>query len=177
MRNFLAVLTIICSMTGFGLAAAQSQPLAMRSQGRVDLLRQFNDSLEALAEGVSPAVVEVLVSGYGPVEQNSDSPGANTALIGRQHSLGSGVIVDSDGFIVTNAHVVEGAQRVRVMLSSRPPKAAAAATGKKTVYDARVIGVHKETDLALLNRLRPGDAVVVQVERLGKMQYLAFEFE
>src|SRR3984957_17555882 len=39
----------------------------------------------------------------------------------REHSLGSGVIVDSKGYIVTNRHVVEKADRVRVTLMDDPP--------------------------------------------------------
>jgi serine protease Do len=64
--------------------------------------------------------------------------------------VGSGVIVDSNGYIMTNAHVVEGAQRIRVALplpgdSSRPVP-----VGKRRILEAKLLGVHKETDLALL---------------------------
>src|SRR5208282_6240993 len=76
-------------------------------------LAQFNDALENLAAKVSPAVVQILVTGYGPLQEQTRS---ETALIVRQHAVGSGVIVDPSGYIMTNAHVVEGAQRIRVAL-------------------------------------------------------------
>lgn len=59
----------------------------------------------------------------------------------RQRSLGSGVIVDPKGYIVTNAHVVEKADRIRVSLPDDAP-------GQQ--YDAKVVGVDKETDLAVI---------------------------
>ena len=59
----------------------------------------------------------------------------------RERSLGSGVIVDSKGYIVTNAHVVEKADRIRVKLMNDPAT---------VTYDATVIGVDKETDLAVI---------------------------
>jgi len=110
-------------------------------------LVQFNDALENLAAKVSPAVVQILVTGYGPLHEENRT---QTALIVRQHAVGSGVIVDPDGYIMTNAHVVEGAQRIRVALplpgdSSRPVP-----VGKRRILEARLIGTHKETDLALL---------------------------
>lgn len=77
-----------------------------------DLLQQFRSSLEALVKRVSPSVVQVLATGYGPLEQSGRS---ETGLVlGRQRAIGSGVILDPDGYIVTNAHVVTGAQRVQV---------------------------------------------------------------
>jgi len=59
----------------------------------------------------------------------------------REHSLGSGVIVDPKGYIVTNRHVVEKADRVRVKLMDDPPG---------VLHDAKVIGSDQETDLAVI---------------------------
>ncbi len=60
----------------------------------------------------------------------------------RQRSLGSGVIVDSKGYIVTNRHVVEKADRIRVKLQDENP----ASPG----HDAKLIGTDQETDLAVI---------------------------
>jgi serine protease Do len=59
----------------------------------------------------------------------------------RERSLGSGVIVDPKGYIVTNNHVVEKADRIRVKLMGDPAT---------VTYDATVVGVDKETDLAVI---------------------------
>jgi len=59
----------------------------------------------------------------------------------KERSLGSGVIVDSKGFIVTNRHVIEKADRIRVRLQDDPPG---------VQHDAKVIGSDQETDLAVI---------------------------
>ena len=56
-----------------------------------------------------------------------------------EHSLGSGVIVDKKGYILTNNHVVNGATKIQVQLS-----------GDSTKYTAKVVGTDEETDVAVL---------------------------
>jgi serine protease Do len=67
-------------------------------------------------------------------------PGGGDGSI-RERSLGSGVIVDAKGYIVTNRHVVEKADRIRVRLQDDPPG---------VQHDAKVIGEDQETDLAVI---------------------------
>ena len=113
-----------------------------------ETLEKLNDALESLAARVSPAVVQILVTGYGPLREEDRS---QTAFIVRQHAVGSGVIVDSNGYIMTNAHVVEGAQRIRVALPlPMGDSAGQVPIGKRRILEARLVGQHKETDLALL---------------------------
>ena len=64
------------------------QKAVQQTSQEMEPLRQFNSSLQSLAAKVSPAVVQVLVTGFGAVESKN---GSNTALIARQRSLGSGV--------------------------------------------------------------------------------------
>lgn len=56
-----------------------------------------------------------------------------------EKSLGSGVIVDKKGYVLTNDHVIDGATKIQVAVDGDPTK-----------YTARVIGVDKQTDLAVI---------------------------
>jgi serine protease Do len=128
-----------------------------------NLLAQLNDSLQQLASNVAPAVVQIESTGFGAVEDDEDKTA--TAILVRQHAIGAGVLVDADGYIMTNAHVVEGAHRIRVTLSI---------DGKFQRLDAKVVGVERQADLALLkvdaqnlptlrfnpNQPQPGEIVV-----------------
>ncbi|HSB42236.1 MAG TPA: DegQ family serine endoprotease [Methylomirabilota bacterium] len=105
-------------------------------------------SFAQVAETVSPAVVNIntvtRVSGRTPVEEFfgdeffrrffGDAPERQQV----QRSLGSGVIVDPSGIVLTNAHVVERATDIEV----------ATADGKK--HKAKLAGVDRKTDLAVL---------------------------
>jgi serine protease Do len=116
-----------------------------------DPLKRLNQSVESLVRRVSPSVVQVAVSGYGPIE----SSGRDNAdvVIGRQRSLGSGVIIDPDGYIVTNAHVVAGAQQVQVTLpspASTDSPIRSLVSGRGRTLEAKIVGVAQEVDLAVL---------------------------
>ncbi len=57
----------------------------------------------------------------------------------RREQSGSGFIVDKNGYIVTNNHVVDGVDRIRVKLN-----------GDETEYRAKLIGTDRETDIAVI---------------------------
>lgn len=119
---------------------------AAAASAEMDPLKQLDRSLQTLVAKVSPALVEIRVTGFGPVE---DAQGNRTAVITRQSKLGSGVIIDPEGYIVTNAHVVANAQSIEIARTIAP--AASPEEGEaKVSYTARLVGVHSETDLALL---------------------------
>jgi serine protease Do len=96
------------------------------------------------------AVVQVTVAGYGPAEEEHGH--VSRARVVRQHAIGSGIIVDPDGYILTNAHVIQGAQRIRVVL---PPTPVTSPLELQPVHagqilEAKLIGQHKDSDIALL---------------------------
>ena len=76
----------------------------------------------------------------GPGGQGAGPGGPGEGAI-RERSLGSGVIVDSKGYILTNRHVVEKADRIRVRFEDDAPG---------VQHDAKVIGTDQETDLAVI---------------------------
>ncbi len=120
------------------------------AQQPADPLHQLSSSFESLANRISPAVVEVFVSGYGAEDPENHDPGAP---IGRQSSLGSGVIVDPNGYIVTNFHVIEGAERINVLITpsiGSQPQASAALRARGRMLPAKIVGGSKTADLAVL---------------------------
>ncbi len=124
--------------------------LAAQSAAAAPALPQF----PPLAKAAAPAVVNIStereVSGrdmfgfppgmdrfferFGPFQQDPRPR--------KQSSLGSGFIISSDGYIVTNNHVVDGADKIFVTLQG--------AEEKGQSLEAKLIGTDQETDLALL---------------------------
>ena len=131
--------------------AANAHAQASQSQHPPDALHQFNDSIEALVQRISPSVVQIVVTGYGS-SQDSEQ-GQTSVVIGKQRSIGSGVIVDPEGYIVTNAHVVKGAVKIDVIVPSPAPEGNVSALtqlGREHTFDARIVGVATRIDLAVI---------------------------
>src|SRR6267378_540573 len=124
--------------------------LAQSPDHSLDELHKLNESVNALIKKVSPSVVQIVVTGYGPLEEGEH--GSANAVIGRQRAIGSGFVIDPSGYIVTNAHVVKGAQRVQVVLPSANADGSldSALSTRTTIVPARIIGASSEIDLAVI---------------------------
>ncbi len=85
------------------------------------------------------SVVEITVTAQSQTEGPTGS--------GTSQAQGSGFVVDTDGHVVTNAHVVDGADTARVRFANG------------TTYDATVVGVDASTDLAVLDVDAPASAL------------------
>jgi len=134
---------VLCLVTATTRLAAQTPA------NRADLLHQLSGTFEDLVKKVSPSVVQVQVTSYGALDQNTG--GEAGLVVGRQRVVGSGAIIDPKGYIVTNAHVVANAFHINVALSSAGDTTVAGVLTKQNrSVEAHVVGVSREIDLALL---------------------------
>ena len=115
----------------------------------------LSGTFASIVEAVEPAVVNISTTQVHRAPQRPQLPrGFEEGPFGgfwnhffdfpgtgpmAEHSLGSGVIVDKEGYILTNDHVVNGATKIQVQLN-----------GESTKYTAKVVGTDDETDLAVL---------------------------
>jgi serine protease Do len=141
-RIAFALAALLCLTVVSGRAQAQGRS--------TEELRKMDQSVGELIRKVSPSVVQILVAGYGPLEESDR--GNTGVVIGRQRAIGSGFIIDPSGYIITNAHVVKGAQRVQVVLSSAnsDDSADSVLSAKTSLVPAQIVGTTSEIDLALL---------------------------
>ena len=181
---------------GPGVHASGITASALDDQS-VSSLTALDRDMETLAARVTPAVVNVAVTSVGTSDDdNGDGGQQQHGLQGlppqlRQffggdngmpaqpqqelrRGIGSGVIISSDGYIVTNNHVVEGAKQIRVTLSDR------------RVLTGKVVGTDKLTDIAVVKvdahdlpaiswgdsgKLRPGQTVLAFGSPFGVLQF------
>jgi serine protease Do len=136
-----ALLVIASAVPAF----AQQRPAPI-----TDSLARMNESIDALTKKVWPSVVQILVTSYGA--QSPDARDESRVVFGRQSSVGSGFVIDADGYIMTNAHVVSGAQRLQVVLPAEDADGtlATALSARMNQVPAHIVGLATELDLALL---------------------------
>ena len=160
-------------------AAVDTFPLMAQSRAQAGALAEFSRSLQELSERVSPSVVQVFVTGYAVPDEEDQSATGEPVV---ERTSGSGVIVDPDGYIVTNAHVVENATRVEIELPSSGAGGASIVRRRGRLVGAQIVAVDAETDIAVLkvegrnlpalpfgdsDRLRPGQIVLAFGSPLG----------
>lgn len=157
--RWLAVIVAVTAMLAFGMLIVPVQKATSAAGSRPEQASLVPRSFTALAEKAGPAVVNIrtvkTIEGqgqvfrhfFGPQDPHHKSPfdeffdrffGQTDPREFKQRSLGSGFILDQQGYIVTNHHVIKDADEIQVKLKS----------GKE--YDAKIIGTDPSTDLALI---------------------------
>jgi serine protease Do len=155
---------------------------------RADLpaLTDISDAFEELTQQVGPSVVQIFVTRF----QGSFVGSTTQDLLARRRSTGSGVILDPSGYIVTNAHVVQGSRRVQVLLNHVEQEGGSSILkGRGKLIGAQVVGIDSETDLAVLkiqatdlphleladsDQLRQGELVMAFGSPLGLQNTVTF---
>jgi serine protease Do len=161
----LSVGILIGTVISYGVKGQEKNNSADATPLSVPTPQQMSNQFAQISKDLEPSVVNINTESTikptrrrpgdqdGQDDQGGQNPfddffnhffggqgGSNQGPI-HERSLGSGVIVDSKGYIVTNRHVVDKADRVRVRLQDDPPG---------VQHEAKVIGVDEETDLAVI---------------------------
>jgi serine protease Do len=152
-RKWMLILwTLACLMIGFG-ASTWLHPVSPQAAQATAQSSSVPGSFAGLAKNASPSVVNIstmkVIKGRGvmPLPFGQGDPFKDffdrffhdqIPKDFKQQSLGTGFVIDKEGYILTNNHVVEMAEEIKVKLSD----------GKE--YEAKVIGKDPKTDLALI---------------------------
>lgn len=177
------MLGLFCAMAAFGvlvsIAAESGEAKKRMPDVRVDpesidrsagLRSSYADVLESVRESVvsvySSRVVDRATAGFpydDPFFRRFFGPGSSGSEERRQDGLGSGVIVSSEGYILTNNHVVSGSDEIRVALADG------------TQLDATVIGGDPRTDVAVIKieggNLKPALLADSDLIRIGDIVF------
>lgn len=128
---------------------------------------ELKSSFTEVASAIEPAVVNISTvtkpsdNQPGASDQDEDSTREGRAPSGREmpkRGNGSGVIIDPSGYILTNNHVIEGADRIRVKLDDG------------TDLRAQRVGADRETDLAVIKIEPPHKLQAVRIGDSEKMR-------
>jgi len=167
----LAVGILIGSIVSYGVKGKEGQKSSDATPLSVPAPQQLSNTFSQIAKQLEPAVVNINTEstiknphkqrrGVRPGPDDDEGGGGSGSPFDdffdrffggqggpggggdiKERSLGSGVLVDTKGYIVTNRHVIEKADRIRVRLQDDPPG---------VQHDAKVVGSDQETDLAVI---------------------------
>lgn len=122
---------------------SSSQATVQEADVSLEAVEAFQGTLENIYTQVNPSVVNVDVTSMISGADLGNSPFGDSAP--SQQGLGSGFIWDTEGHIVTNNHVVNGADEIRVTFADG------------TIREAELVGTDPNSDLAVLRVDAPAD--------------------
>lgn len=142
-----AALACIIALSGFGIYSAisggsgssGSTVLGSTGNSSINATEEDQTLAEAVAQKSLPSVVAIDVytnQSAGMYGFGSGSGSSNSSSL-TQSSLGSGVVLSEDGYIITNNHVIEGAAALKVTIEGNQ-------------YDAEIVGTDASSDLAVI---------------------------
>src|SRR5437667_4219789 len=167
------LLVVVLSLGGGGPTGAGGRgALASSDAGTPPELQRINTLLADLAARLKPGLVHVAVrrtAGGETRREEEDEP---------RRATGSGFVIDGSGLIVTNAHVVESAEKVQVRLSDGR-RYTGSLVGRDNRVDLALIKIQNATNLTVLplgdsNRLRVGEFVLALGHPFGLEQSVSF---
>jgi len=109
--------------------------------------QDISEHIEQLSERIGKSVVQIFVTSYEPKRQGRQ------LQMSKVKGSGSGVILDPNGYVITNYHVVRGAIRIKVALpttNSGKPELNSILRPMGDIVEAKIVGIDQETDLALI---------------------------
>ncbi|HET6364775.1 MAG: DegQ family serine endoprotease, partial [Nitrospirota bacterium] len=159
-------LLLTMGLSPIGSAYAKDKIISQESS---KLLSKLSDALAEVAEVARPAVVNISTTSTVTME---DNPMFNDPFFRRffgdqfdhgqkrkfkSSALGSGVIISADGYILTNNHVIKGADEIKVILYD------------KREFKGKIVGTDPRTDLAVV-KIQAKDLPTVKIGDSGKLK-------
>lgn len=142
-------------------AQEEGKKPAVPNPAKMDVLRDLSASFEEISQRSGRAVVQIFVRSYVPADSPQNQGGD---VLTAQNSTGSGIILSSDGYILTNAHVVKNAHSMKVQLNIRAERAAIEGGDRS---------LNKPISGALVGTDRDSDLAVIKIDRKN-LPYLVF---
>jgi len=172
-KRILSLITAILLTASLALPGNVSGKEKAISQESINLLTKLSDALAEVADAARPAVVNISTTSMVTVEDNPMGDMFNDPFFRhffgdqfgqpgqkkkhKSSALGSGVIVSDNGYILTNSHVVKGAEEIKVILYD------------KREFKGRIIGTDPRTDLAVI-KINAKGLPTLNIGDSGKLQ-------
>ncbi len=173
--NVITLTILVLAFLAGSTAYAAPEPALKKapSQDSVKFLKSLSDALSDVAEVVKPSVVNISTTSTVSMDDNQfgdmlndplfkkffgeqfDHPGQKKKF--KSSSLGSGVIVTENGYILTSNHVVKGAEDIKVILYD------------KREIKGKIVGVDPRTDLAVI-KINANNLPVARLGESGKLK-------
>lgn len=139
------------------ITMAPAARAAMPSVVKISSSKIVKQAADSGPEGLDPLFRQFFGNQFGEQFGQGEGRAPRTPRSHREGGIGSGVIISSDGYILTNNHVVDGATDVRVTMPDRRE------------YKARVVGTDAKTDIALI-KIDANNLPAITIGNSAKLQ-------